>query len=393
MKRYVLKFGGSSVETIDKMKLVAARIISKYNKDTELVVVVSAMGKTTNKLFSEARKITLLPNKRDLDLLLATGEMVSIALLSMILNDMGYPAVSLTGPKAKIYTTGEFQNSKIDKIDPSEILKHLKDKKIVIVAGYQGVNSDGDITTLGREGSDTSAVNLAYYLNCPCEIYSDVEGVFEVDPKVLPISKKHERLSYNETLLLSYYGAKVIATSAIEFASNKKVPLYLGSTFNEEATGTIVSEEVKEQLEFAGIVVQHNQRILRVLNGLNYGTLEEISNYGIKVDLIKNNLIALTSDDLIILEEAINNEFDDDEYEEEYVDYNLVKVTVIGKVLESEEVVNELIRNIDEEMINVVFTKHNRNRLSIFISIDDTYLCIKKLYKKLEGIVKNEEET
>lgn len=393
MKRYVLKFGGSSVETIDKMKLVAARIISKYDKDTELVVVVSAMGKTTNKLFGEARKITLLPNKRDLDLLLATGEMVSIALLSIILNDMGYPAVSLTGPKAMIYTTGEFQSSKISKIDTSEILKYLKDKKIVIVAGYQGVNGDGDITTLGREGSDTSAVNLAYYLKCPCEIYSDVEGVFEVDPKVLPISKKHDKLSYNETLLLSYYGAKIIATSAIEFATNKKVPLYLASTFNEEATGTIISDDVKEELEFAGIVVQQNQRMLRLLNGLNYGTLEKISNYGIKVDVINNNLIALASDDLIMLEEAINNEFDDDEYEEEYVDYNLVKITVIGSILESEEVINELIKNIDEEMINVVLTKHNRNRLSIFISVDDTYLCIKKLYKKLEGIVKNEEKT
>lgn len=389
MKRYVLKFGGSSVETIEKMKIVANKIISRSNDDTELVVVVSAMGKTTNRLFEEARSITDFPNKRELDLLLSTGEIVSISLLSIILNNMGHPAISLTGPKALIYTKGEHQSSKIEKIDTSIIEKYLKERKIVIVAGYQGVNELGDITTLGREGSDTSAVWLAHSLNCPCEIYSDVEGVYEIDPKVIPGSKKHDELTYNELLMLSYNGAKVIASSAIEFASKNKIPLYLGSTFID-SKGTKIVEDVKEKNEFIGIVVQRNLKVLSIRDGINTEIINYFYDHGVNMDLINNNLLTIANEDRFLLDEIIKEAERKFAMVEEYKEYSLVKVSVIGTILKNDELKAVLLTAFKEDLINLVFTKHNQNRLSIFINIDDTYQSIKKLYSIVKELDKND---
>lgn len=389
MNRYVLKFGGSSVETIEKMKLVARRIIERINDNTELVVVVSAMGKSTNRLYDEARKITLLPNKRELDLLLSTGELTSISLLSIILNDLGYKAISLTGEQARIYTTGEFQSAKIERINPEVIIKHLKEKKIVVVAGYQGVNEFGEVTTLGREGSDTSAVTLAHYLNCPCEIYSDVDGVYEVDPRILNNTNKHEYLSYNDLFLLSYHGAKVIATSAIEYASLNKVPLYLASTFNEELKGTIICDNQVNK-DFLGIVVQPNIRILNLINGLPLNTLSKFHDYGFKIDVFSNNLIAIASDDIILLEEVINNELEEDEYEEEYVDYNLAKVSIIGNLFTEYLNCNKILDDLNDDLVNVALTMHNNNRFSIFINVDDTLQSVRKIMNTIKGKIINE---
>ena len=184
MRITVQKYGGSSVETIEKMRLIADKVISEKANQTQLVVVISAMGKTTNHLIDIAKQASNAPSKRELDMLMSTGEQVSIALLTMILNEKGYPAIALTGAQAGIKTGGIHTKNKIRDIDISKVKKYLNDDKIVVVAGFQGFNEDGDITTLGRGGSDTTAVALAAKLRCTCEIYTDVDGIYSVDPRV-----------------------------------------------------------------------------------------------------------------------------------------------------------------------------------------------------------------
>ena len=190
MNIVVQKYGGTSVGSIEKIKFVARRVINEKEKGNEVVVVVSAMGKTTDNLINMSKEICNNPNKRELDMLLSTGEQMSISLLSMALEAEGYKSISLTGFQAGIKTQGIHTKNKIADIDVRKVKKYLQEGKIVVVAGFQGINEDGDITTLGRGGSDTTAVAIAAKLKCPCEIYTDVDGIYSIDPRVYKEAKK-----------------------------------------------------------------------------------------------------------------------------------------------------------------------------------------------------------
>ncbi|MCR6545890.1 aspartate kinase [Dehalobacterium formicoaceticum] len=238
----VQKFGGSSVADSESIKRVAKRVGAAFDQGNQVVVVVSAMGDTTDHLIDLAKQVTKNPPKREMDMLLSTGEQQSMALLAMALQHIGYPSVSLTGQQAGIHTDMVYAKSKILSIDTSRLEKELKQNHIVIVAGFQGVTQDNEITTLGRGGSDTSAVALAASLGADvCEIFTDVEGVYTTDPRLVPKARKLTSITYDEMLELASLGAAVLHPRSVEVAKQFNVKIHVRSSFNENE-GTIVQE-------------------------------------------------------------------------------------------------------------------------------------------------------
>ena len=284
----VLKFGGSSVADNKKLELVAKRIIKIYDKGNRVVVVLSAQGKTTDKLINEAKELSSNVPSRELDALLSCGEQMSTAKLSILLNYMGYPSISLTGWQAGIFTNSNNQNANIIKIDTSRILKELNENKIVIITGFQGIDENLDITTLGRGGSDTTAVAIAAALHAKnCYIFSDVDGVYTADPNKIENAQKIENLSYEEMMQLSSEGAKVLHNRCVEIGEKFKIPIITKSTFNEEK-GTVISDKIEEN-KVKSIIKKEVSRISIIGNGIirNFDLIKEI------IDFIKKENLEL----------------------------------------------------------------------------------------------------
>lgn len=258
MALIVQKFGGTSVGSVEKIKNVANRVIEEAENGNEVVVVVSAMGKTTDQLVSMARDISGSPSKREMDMLLTTGEQVTISLLTMALIEEGHEAISYTGWQAGMQTESVHGNARILNIDATRIQAQLQEKKIVVVAGFQGNDANGEITTLGRGGSDTTAVAIAAALNADrCDIYTDVTGVFTTDPRYIKGARKLQSISYDEMLELANLGAGVLHPRAVEYAKNYQIPLEVRSSMERES-GTIIEEEatMEENLIVRGIAFE-----------------------------------------------------------------------------------------------------------------------------------------
>ena len=267
MDTIVLKFGGSSVASYERLKMVAQKIIDLYEKNNKIVVIVSAQGKTTDKLLTESEELSKDPSDRELDVLLSAGEQISMAKLCILLNELGYSAISLTGWQAGIYTNNTNQNAIIENIDTTRINEELDDGKIVVIAGFQGFNEKLDITTLGRGGSDTTAIAIAAALKAKnCYIFSDVEGVYTADPNIIKNAKKIPALSYEEMLALSSEGAKVLHNRSVEVGEKFNIPIITRSTFNKEA-GSVVSNVIEENT-IKSIVKRDVSRISIVGNGI-----------------------------------------------------------------------------------------------------------------------------
>lgn len=241
MSVIVQKYGGSSVATTEKIKRVAETVIKRQKKGHKMVVVVSAMGDTTDDLISLANGISKKPDKRELDALLSTGEMISSALLAMAIKDMGYEAISYTAYQIGMKTSGQYGKSLIEDLEVEKINKSLKEDKIVIIAGFQGINEIGDITTLGRGGSDTTAVAIAVKLDGVCEIYTDVDGIYSTDPRKYSDAKKLKEIDYEEMLELASLGAQVMHSRSIELGQKYGVPIYVGLSCSE-IEGTVIRE-------------------------------------------------------------------------------------------------------------------------------------------------------
>jgi len=244
----VQKYGGSSVGTTEKIKDIAQCIVKRKNKNTDLVIVVSAMGDTTDELLSLSKGIGEEPDKRELDALLSTGEIISSALLAMAIKELGYDAISYTAYQIGIQTSGQYGKALIDDIHGNKIKKSLREGKIVIVAGFQGINGEGDITTLGRGGSDTTAVALAVKLNGRCEIYTDVSGIYSVDPRAYSEAKKLDEIEYEEMLELASLGAQIMHSRSIELAQKYSIPIYVGLS-NSDIKGTVIREVKNVDME------------------------------------------------------------------------------------------------------------------------------------------------
>jgi aspartate kinase len=247
----VQKFGGTSVQDAERINRAARRAIKAKLAGNKVVVVVSAMGQTTDVLVDLAKQITDSPSKREMDMLLSTGEQVSIALMAMAMQKMGHDAISMTGIQVGLFTDSSHTKARIQQINVDHMLDHLNRGQIVIVAGFQGVDKEGDITTLGRGGSDTTAVALAAVLKADmCEIYTDVNGVYTTDPRVVPTAKKLDKVSYDEILELASLGAGVMHSRSIEFGKKYGVPIHVRSSLTDEP-GTLICEETKEMEEIA----------------------------------------------------------------------------------------------------------------------------------------------
>src|SRR5256884_7649477 len=302
----VQKYGGTSVASPDRIRSVARRIVATAEKAHPVVVVVSAMGHTTDQLMEQALEISPVPHARELDMLLSAGERISMSLLSMAIIDMGREAISLTGSQAGMGTDTTHTKARIVDVRARRILEALDVGKIVIVAGFQGVSTiSQDVTTLGRGGSDTTAVALAAALDAEvCEIYTDVDGVYTADPRIVPQARKLERITYDEMLELASLGAKVLQIRSVEFAKRYRVPVHVRSSFSE-AEGTWVVEEdpAMEEVSVAGVAYDRDEAKLTVLRvpdrpGLAARVFGPIARAHIVVDMIIQNASADGTTDL-----------------------------------------------------------------------------------------------
>lgn len=275
MDTIVIKFGGSSVADNEKLQKVADKIITLYEEENNVVVVVSAQGKMTDRLIKEAEELSLKPDPREMDTLLSVGEQISASKLAILLDYLGYEAISLTGWQAGIHTNEENQNAKIEYINTERIRKELEDGKIVIVTGFQGIDENNNITTLGRGGSDTTAVAIAAELEAKqCYIYSDVDGIYTADPNKVTQTKKLKNISYEEMHSLSSEGAKVLHDRCVEIGERYDVPLITGSTFNDNP-GTVISHK----LEASGVKSIVKKDVSRIsVVGFGISSKDEIIN-------------------------------------------------------------------------------------------------------------------
>lgn len=309
MDTIVVKFGGSSVADNEKLRIVAEKVIKLYEEDNNVVVVVSAQGKTTDRLIQEAKELSNKPNRREMDSLLSVGEQISACKLSILLNELGYKTISFTGWQAGIHTNDEYQNAKIQYIDTSKILKELDLNKIVVVTGFQGIDDKNYITTLGRGGSDTTAVALAAELEAKeCYIYSDVDGIYTADPNKVPNAKKLTNISYEEMQALSSEGAKVLHDRCVEIGEKYDVPIITGSTFNENPGTYII-----DKLECTGVksIVKKDVSRLSVI-GYGINSRDDILTKIIEI-CNKNNLDILDIDIcrtkiLIVFKEVVSDD-------------------------------------------------------------------------------------
>ncbi len=293
----VQKFGGTSVGSVERIKAVAQTVAHWQARGNDIVVVVSAMSGETNRLTDLAHQISSQPDSRELDVLLSTGEQVTIALLSMALQAMGKPARSYTGSQVRILTDSAHNKARIREIDDARIRADLAQGRIVVVAGFQGVDEHGNITTLGRGGSDTTAVALAAALGADeCQIFTDVDGVYTTDPRVVPEARKLDRLTYEEMLEMASLGAKVLQIRSVEFASKYNVPLRVLSSFAPGEGTLIVSEDaVLEQAKISGIAFNRDEAKLTVVGvpdqpGVAHRILGPIGQANIEVDMIIQNV-------------------------------------------------------------------------------------------------------
>lgn len=300
MALVVQKYGGTSVGSIDRIKAVAERVLTARAKGDRLVVVVSAMAGETNRLFRLAEELSDSPHPRETDVLVATGEQVSAALLAIRLQDLGQPTVSFLAHQLKIFTDERHGAARIKSIECDRIVGALEDGKIVVVAGFQGVNSKGDITTLGRGASDLTAVALAAELKASiCEIYTDVDGVYTADPNICPSARRLDRISYDEMLEMAALGAKVLQSRSVELARRYNVPLVVKSSFHDGSRGTWVGQEDKsmEDVLVSGVTLDHNQSKVTLAGvedrpGLAARIFGPIAEAGIVVDMIIQNASA-----------------------------------------------------------------------------------------------------
>ena len=298
MPLIVQKYGGSSVANADRIKNVASRIASSRDSGVDVVAVVSAMGDTTDDLIDLAHSVSPHPNARELDLLLSTGELVSCTLLTMALRTLGYPAISLSGEQAGIHTDTTYGKARISRIDTARVKRELEKGQLIVVAGFQGITDDLDVTTLGRGGSDTTAVALAAAMYADrCEIYTDVDGIYTADPRLAPDARKLKEIGYQEMLELASYGAKMHPRS-IELGMVYKVPIYVASSFND-APGTLIhqgpdEDPVEDRVRVTGIACNTNVAKITVRSvvdrpGIAAALFEPLAQVGVNVDTIVQN--------------------------------------------------------------------------------------------------------
>lgn len=393
----VQKFGGTSVADIDCIRNVAKRVAKTYDQGNDVVVILSAMAGTTDNLIEMADKITPEPNKRELDVLLATGEQTTAALLSIMLQSMEYPALSMLGYQAEVVTDHTFGNARILEIGANRIKELIKKRNIVVVAGFQGCDTQGNITTLGRGGSDTSAVAIAAAIKADiCEIYTDVDGIYTADPNICKKARKIKEISYDEMLNMASLGAKVLQIRSVGFAKKYSIPLHVRSSFNEEEGTMVVDEDSgMEQLVVSGVT--HNKDEARITlkkvpdqPGIAAKIFTPISESGILVDMIIQNTRAGGQTDLTFtvpkaaFEKALEIEKKVAEKigaQDVFGDKNIAKISVIGVGMKNHSgVASIMFHTLAKENINIIMISTSEIRISCIIEEKYTELAVRVLH-------------
>jgi aspartate kinase len=402
MALVVQKYGGTSVGDVERIRNVARRVLNAKNQGHELVVVVSAMAGETDRLIRLAQQITPVPDERELDVLVSTGEQVSIALLAMALKSMDCDSKSYLGFQIKIATDSVFGKARIASIDSEKMRQDLKDGRVVVVAGFQGVDDSGNITTLGRGGSDTSAVAVAAALGADvCEIYTDVDGVYTTDPNVYPKARKLSRISYDEMLEMASLGAKVLQIRSVEFAKKYDVPIHVRSSFNDNP-GTIVCKEDKEmeKVVVSGVTYNKNEAKIEVMGlpdtpGVAAKLFKPIADANIVVDMIIQTSstekgcadVAFTvpqsdfAKTLQIVEET-NKEFGEKEVK---FNEDIAKISIVGVGMRSHSnVATQMFSALAKEGINIHMISTSEIKISCIIDSKYAELAVRALHDAFE---------
>jgi aspartate kinase len=397
MALVVQKFGGTSVADIDRIRNVARRVIRTYEQGNQVVVILSAMAGVTDGLIRLAQQASDSPDKREMDVLLATGEQTTSALLAMMLIQMGYPAQSMLGHQAEVVTDCAYGNARIIEIGANRLRQLLERRTIVVVAGFQGEDIKGNITTLGRGGSDTSAVAIAAALNADvCEIYTDVDGIYTADPNVCPRARKLKTITYDEMLNMASLGAKVLQIRSVGFAKKYNIPVHVRSSFSEEEGTMVVSEDLgMEQLVVSGVTHDKNQARVTITKvpdqpGIAAKIFSPIAEAGIVVDMIIQNTRQGGKTDLTFtipkadyketmaiaqkIAAAIGAE-------EVLGDTNIAKVSVVGVGMKNHSgVASVMFNTMARENINIIMISTSEIRISCVVEEKYGELAVRVLH-------------
>jgi aspartate kinase len=393
----VQKFGGTSVADLDRIRNVAKRVARTFDQGNDVVVILSAMAGVTDNLIRMANQVTESPDKRELDVLLATGEQTTAALLAMTLRAMNYAAESILGHQAKVVTDCAFGNARILDIGADPIRTLVQNRKIVVMAGFQGCDINGNITTLGRGGSDTSAVAIAAAIKADiCEIYTDVDGIYTTDPNICPRARKMARVSYDEMLEMASLGAKVLQIRSVEFAKKYNVPVHVRSSFSDEEGTMVVNEEASmEKLLVSGVTCDKNQARITLKKvpdqpGVAAKVFSPVSEAGIIIDMIIQNMRSGGQTDLtftvpetdfkqaMAIAEQVAKEIG---AEEVLGDQNIAKVSVIGVGMKNHSgVAAKMFATLASENINIRLISTSEIRISCVVTEKYAELAVRVLH-------------
>jgi aspartate kinase len=397
----VQKFGGTSVGDLDRIQNVANRVSVTKKAGNGVVVVVSAMSGETNKLVGYAEHFSSNASRAEMDMLLSSGERVTASLLSIALNEMGFPAVAMTGRKAGIVTDSVHTKARIENINPEVINSAIKEGKIIVVAGFQGVNENGDVTTLGRGGSDLSAVAIAGAVKADlCEIYTDVSGIFTTDPRIEPKAKKLDRISYDEMLELASLGAKVLQNRSVELAKKLNVNLVTRTSFSDEE-GTLITKEenIMEKPLVSGIALDRNQARVSLIGvkdrpGIASDIFTKLSNSDVNIDMIIQNVghdgsanidFTVPVGDLNDAKTVVNTFLEDSEINEVSYDENICKVSIVGVGMKSHTgVAARAFSTMANENININMISTSEIKVSMVIDEKYAELAVRSLHNTYE---------
>lgn len=405
MKKIIVqKFGGTSVADTERIKNVAKIVTNEKNNGNDVVVVVSAMGHTTDHLVKMAYNLNSNPSGRELDMLLSTGECISIALLTMAIQALGYEAISFNAAQVGIFTENVHSKARIIDIKTDKLRKNLNEGKIIVIAGFQGITEDGEITTLGRGGSDTSAVALAAALNAErCDIYTDVEGVYTTDPRVVPNASKLDEISYEEMLELAHAGANVLHPRSVETAKQHEIPLRVRSSFKTDDLGTLILGVDKMEMSKAVAGVAEDSSQVRIVvcdipdtpgeAAILFGALAD---KGISVDMIiqsyarkisNTNDIAFTinKNDLQKTKEVLDNVKEKLSAGDVKIDDNIAKVSIIGAgMIDRPGIASTMFDTLAQNGINIRMISTSEIKISCLINKEDAQKAVKALHDVFE---------
>ncbi len=398
MARIVQKFGGTSVGDLERIRHVAGRVKAEYDRGNEVAVVLSAMSGVTNDLVSKVNEISRLHDTREYDVVVASGEQVTCGLMAIALQDIGVPARSWLGWQVPFQTDDVHGKARIADIDPSRMIDQFADGVVAVVAGFQGVSPQGRITSLGRGGSDTSAVALAAALSAErCDIYTDVDGVYTSDPRIVTRARKLEKITYEEMLEMASQGAKVLQTRAVELAMNRGVRMQVRSTF-DDAPGTLVvdEDEIVEQQVVSGIAYSRDEAKVTLVSvadrpGVAAGIFGPLSDANVNVDMIVQNVsddgkrtdmtFTVGKSDFDRAIEVLEKVKQDINFESLSTDPNVVKVSVIGVGMRSHAgVAQRMFQALAEKGINIQVISTSEIKISVLIAEEYTELALRALH-------------